>query len=92
MAYAWKGGTLTPLLLGYPEASSELRAELATHARRASTKTRQRAYDVCQEGAFFHAGLKPLAGSTPCERGTWLLTDDIGRFSGTLESVCPTAA
>ena len=46
-------------------------------------------YDVCQEGAFFHAGLQPKGGvggsvAPKCTDGTWALQDDIGRFSGSL--------
>ncbi len=84
--YAWQGGRLTPLLTGFGNASATVRATLAAAARQANVVTRERSYDVCHEGAFFHAGLIPkgVRLAPACTRGTWALQDDIGRFSGTL--------
>ena len=63
-----------------------MRARLAAAAKQAAVKPREQSYDVCQEGAFFHAGLKPTGARVAprCARGTWALQDDVARFSGTL--------
>ena len=76
-----------PSLLPYANATAPLRTALAAAAHHAGVRTRESAYDVCQEGGFFHAGLQPPAGgSAPrCARSTWALQDDIGRFSGTIQ-------
>jgi len=84
--YAWKDGKLTPILTGFINASASVRAALAAAARLANVVTRERSYDVCHEGAFFHAGLTPKGSrlAPSCAHGTWALQDDIGRFSGAL--------
>ena len=86
-AHGAQGAALTPMLWPYANASEATRVRLAAAATKAATKPRERSYDVCQEGAFFHAGLQPKGGLAPapaCTEGTWALQDDIGRFSGTL--------
>lgn len=86
VAYAWRGRRLTPMLLPYPNGSASLRERLASAAKHAAVPPRERSYDVCQEGGFFHAGLQPTGARTAprCAHGTWALQDDIGRFSGSL--------
>ena len=86
VSYAAQGSTLTPLLQPYPNGSATLRARLASAAKGAAVKPREQSYDVCQEGAFFHAGLKPMGSkqAPKCTRGTWALQDDVARFSGSL--------
>ena len=72
--------------------SSELRGRLAAAAKRATLPLREKSYDVCQEGAFFHAGLTPSGGvalAPSCTKGSWALQDDPfaapdKRFSGRL--------
>ena len=86
VSYAAQGAKLTPMLQPYANASAELRGKLAAAATRAAVRPRESSYDVCQEGAFFHAGLQPRGGpaAPSCAEGTWALQDDIGRFSGSL--------
>jgi hypothetical protein len=59
VSYAWRDGRRRPQLSPHPNASAATRARLATLAPRAAVRPREKAYDVCQEGAFFHAGLSP---------------------------------
>ena len=88
VSYAWHGdGRLVPALLPHANASARLRTRLAAAARLAAISPRESSYDVCQEGAFFHAGLVPRGEARPapgCMHSTWALQDDIGRFSGSL--------
>jgi hypothetical protein len=87
VTYLWRDGTLQPALHPHANASAQLRAQLSAAARAAHASPREQSYDVCMEGAFFHAGLAPHRGRAEpaCPRGTWALQDDIGRFSGTLQ-------
>ena len=92
VTYAVRGGVLEPRVVGYPEGDRALRERLARLAREAGARPREPRYDVCQQGAFFHAGLAPRpsrragGGAEPrCGRGSWALQDDIGRFSGSLQ-------
>jgi hypothetical protein len=97
VTYLWRGGKLQPSLRPYGEAPAELRAALSSIALGAHAVTREKSYDVCQEGGFFHAGLLPRPSSAAkpaCAKGTWALQDDIGRFSGALhllQEECGTA-
>lgn len=86
VSYLAVGKKLTPLLQPYNNASAAVRERLAGDVKRAAVKPREQSYDVCQEGAFFHAGLKPIGSrlAPACARGTWALQDDVARFSGTL--------
>uniref|UniRef100_A0A7S2C0G4 Uncharacterized protein n=2 Tax=Haptolina brevifila TaxID=156173 RepID=A0A7S2C0G4_9EUKA len=87
VGYAVVNGQLQPLLLPYANSSAEIRSELAAAARQAHAHPREQMYDVCQEGAFFHAGLQPKGSTAPActKKSTWALQDDIGRFSGSLQ-------
>ena len=82
VAYAWRDGALWPMLHAHTNASAALRETLSLAAKQARAQTRERSYDICQEGAFFHAGLTPRrdgGGVAPrCTKGTWALQDDIG--------------
>ena len=91
VGYLAQGSKLTPVLLPYRNATAETRAQLSAAANRAAAvRPREPSgYDVCQEGAFFHAGLQPKGGvggsvAPKCTDGAWALQDDIGRFSGSL--------
>ena len=86
VGYVAQGTSLTPLLLPYNNGSAALLMRLASAATRAAVRPREAAYDVCQEGAFFHAGLEPHGPrrAPACTRGTWALQDDMRRFAGSL--------
>ena len=90
VGYLARGATLEPMLLPYPNASEATRRRLSTAAQSSAVRPREPSgYDVCQEGAFFHAGLQPKGGirqsaKPRCSKSTWALQDDIGRFSGSL--------
>ena len=91
VGYVARGKQLTPMLLPYKNSSAETRVRLSAAANRAAAvRPREPSgYDVCQEGAFFHAGLQPKGGiggsrAPGCQQSTWALQDDIGRFSGSL--------
>ena len=90
VGYVARGIVLEPMLLHYNNASDATRVRLAAAAKAAAVRPREPSgYDVCQEGAFFHAGLQPKGGiggsvAPSCTSGTWALQDDIGRFSGSL--------
>lgn len=100
VTYGWRGGKLHPALPNYPTADAATRATLAAHRAASGARMRLASHDVCHEGAFFHAGLKPRGASTApaCGNGTWALLDEIGRFNGFLEvlheecAVAPPAA
>lgn len=87
VGYAAAGAELTPMLLPYNNASESTRSHLHKVARLAASHPREPAgYDVCQEGAFFHAGLQPMGGvrdsvAPQCTAGTWALQDDIGEWN-----------
>jgi len=87
VSYVWSGGRLRAESTPYPEHSPETRRRLAAAARAAGARVRVdgSAYGMCQEGAFFHAGLLPSQPAPACAGGTWALLDDIGRFSGNLQ-------
>jgi hypothetical protein len=94
VSYGWYGGALHPYEMGLTNGSVELRTRLARKAREAGATMRMASYDICMEGAFFHAGLKPVGRrlAPTCASGTWALLDDIGRFSGKLQLLheeCP---
>ena len=84
--YVWRAGELRAVESPYPEAEEATRAELAAAASAAGARRRVAGgrYGLCQEGAFFHAGLSPTPAAPDCAAGTWALLDDIGRFSGQL--------
>ena len=86
VSYGYRDGKLLPFENPGANASAEQRARLLTRQREAKQTMRMSAYDVCFEGAFFHAGLKPIGRlrEPSCHTGTWALLDDIGRFSGNL--------
>ena len=98
VGYVARGASLEPMLLHYNNASDAIRIRLAAAAKAAAVRPREPSgYDVCQEGAFFHAGLQPRGGvggsvAPKCTAGTWALQDDIGRFSGSLTLLEETCA
>ena len=85
--YAWRAGALHATEAPYNNGSAALRERLASRQRAAGVRMRLQAYDVCLEGAMFHAGLKPQGSrlEPACASGTWALLDDIGRFTGSLQ-------
>ncbi|KAL1524983.1 hypothetical protein AB1Y20_019859 [Prymnesium parvum] len=87
VAYDWYGGSLHARELPMLNGSDSLRLRLASRARDARVTMRMPSYDVCMEGGFFHAGLKPVGPrlQPECGEGTWALLDDIGRFSGKIQ-------
>lgn len=94
VSYVWEGGRLRGVESLYPTAAEGVGAQLAALAKAAGSRMRVRGgYDVCHEGAFFHAGLSPQGEAPKCGEGSWALLDDIGRFSGQLrvlrEGACP---
>jgi len=94
VSYGWYGGALHPYQTAPTNGSSELRSRLAARARNAGVAMRMTSYDTCMEGAFFHAGLKPVGPKIEptCSSGAWALLDDIGRFSGKIQLLheqCP---
>jgi len=86
VSYGWRDAELSAIEAPYRNGSASLLARLAAARRAASSPMRLPAYDVCHEGAAFHAGLVPLGARAPrCPHGgTWALIDDIGRFTGQL--------
>ena len=87
VSYSWRGERLLANELPYTNGSASLRIHLAAASKSAAVRPREAAYDICQEGGFFHAGLTPRGGkgnAPSCTDGTWALQDDIGRFSGSL--------
>lgn len=89
VSYVWSGGRLRGELTPYPEHGAATRRALADIATAARARVRVEAmpYAMCQEGAFFHAGLAPNQPAPACAQGTWALLDDIGRFSGNLRVI-----
>ena len=94
VTYTWDGAALAGAPTPHRNASADelaalnaLRRSLASGGRGARPRV-DGEYDLCMEGAFFHAGLTPIGGDAPAcaapERGGWALLDDIGRFSGKL--------
>ena len=94
VTYTWDGAALAGAPTPHRNASADelaalnaLRRSLASGGRGARPRV-DGEYDLCLEGAFFHAGLTPIGGDAPAcaapERGGWALLDDIGRFSGKL--------
>lgn len=87
VSYGWRDGVLSAIDSPHPNGSAALLARLAAARRTAGAPARLPSYDVCHEGAAFHAGLVPLGARAPrCPHrgGTWALIDDIGRFTGQL--------
>jgi hypothetical protein len=90
--YGWFDGTLHAFKVPPRNSTAELRNRLALLPQKAGVVMRMASYDVCMEGAFFHAGLHPTGErrAPSCSSGTWALLDEApgplgtGRFSGTL--------
>lgn len=89
VSYVWDGTKLRGELTPYPEHGPDTCQALVKVATAAQARVRVKAmpYAMCQEGAFFHAGLTPSQPAPACAQGTWALLDDIGRFSGNLRVI-----
>ena len=63
--------------------------EAATAAKKAAVRPRESAYDECQEGGFFHAGLQPRT-DVPAV-GLLVATVEAAPEGGRLSSACAVA-